>query len=171
MSDNSASRRDSTDNRIYDGVRVIDNVAVRLVDIHTGVERLFSSHNISLNGEFSALSQWMAGVNNTGNNPVAPPTQIQLGSGSGTPAVTDTACFTPIAGTLTTMVAAQANTPSAGTTTFTFQIAAGVVTTEVTEAFLRNTSGLGFAHTMFGTAFTPTSTETINIQWTKSYGT
>lgn len=145
-------------------------MTVLLKDIHTGSERSFSSHNISLNGEFSAISQWMAAVNNTGYNPVAPPSQIQLGSGSGIPAITDTSCFAPIAGTVTTMVAAQANTPSLGTTTFTFQIAAGVSAGEtVTEAFLRNVNGIGFAHTMFGTAFTPTATEALNIVWTKTY--
>lgn len=161
--------RENLWHRIREGVHVRDNVRVVLTDIHTGRQTVISSHNISTNYEFSALSQWLAGKNNTGYQPLSPPTQIQLGSGAGTPAVTDTALFSPIANTITTMSNVTAGSPTAGTSTFTFQIAAGIVTVQVTEAGLRDVSGNLWSHTMFGIPFTPSSTQTVTIQWEKTY--
>ncbi|MCL6442476.1 MAG: hypothetical protein K6T83_03255 [Alicyclobacillus sp.] len=150
---------------ILEGVTVLDNVTVILTDTVTGKTRSFSSHNTPLEHAFSVFSQWSAGVNNTGQNAVPGPTMIALGSGTGTPQTSDKSLFAPIPGATASLSYAQANTPSNGTTTYVFQIAAGVVTTEVTEAFLQDVNSIGFAHTMFGTPFTPTSTETITIQW------
>ena len=41
----------------------------------------------------SSVAQWYAGVNNTGYNPVSPPSHMQLGTGSGMPNHTDNALF------------------------------------------------------------------------------
>lgn len=152
-----------------ENVHVIDNVKVILTDIKTGKKREFKAHNIPLNYQFETLSKWISGVNNKGQNAVSPPTQIQYGSGSGTPAVTDQGPFTLINGSLTDLSYATPNSPANGTTTLVFQTAAGVITSQITEAFLRDTSGNGWAHTMFGTPFTPSSTETITTQWEQTF--
>lgn len=154
---------------VRENVHIIDNVTVTLTDIHTGKKRTFSAHNIPLNYQFETISKWMAGVNNTGQNAVLPPTQIEYDSGTGTPAVTDTGPFTLISGSLTNLSYANANTPQNGTTTLVFQTAAGVITTTITGAYLRDTSGNGFAHTMFGSSFTPSATETITTKWELTY--
>lgn len=154
---------------VRENVHIIDNVTVTLTDIHTGDTRVFSTHNIPLNYQFSAISQWIAGVNNTGYNAVVPPSQIEYGSGSGTPSVTDTGPFTAITGSLTNLNYVQANTPQNGTTTFVFQTAAGVVTGTITEAFVRDTSGNGWGHAMFSAPFTPASTETITTKYESTY--
>lgn len=153
-----------------EGVHIIDNVTVYLRE-PTGEERSFSCHNIALNYGIGVFSRWIAGVNNTGQNAVLPPTKIALGSGSGTPAPTDTGLFTAISGAVASLAYATPNSPSNGTTTFVFQIGAGIVTVQVTEAFLSDITNGGFAHTMFGTPFTPSSTETITIQWEFTFAT
>jgi len=112
----------------------------------------------------------MAGTNNTGYQAVSPPTQIEYGSGTGTPAITDTGPFTLIAGSLTNLSYAQANSPQNGTTTLVFQTAAGVITTQITEAYLRDTSGNGYAHSLFGAPFTPSASETITTKWELTFG-
>lgn len=141
-----------------------------LTDIHTGKSRSFETKNIACNGQLSAISQWVAGVaSNIGYNAVSPPTQIEYGNGSGTPAITDTGCFSLISGSLTNLSYAQANTPQLGTTTLVFQTAAGVINTQITEAFLRDTGNNPWAHTLFGSPFTPSSSETITTEWQLTY--
>ncbi len=157
--------------KVKDKIKAVGRVTTTLTNVLTGETRVKKSHNIPLNYQFSALSRWMAGENNEGYNAIPPPSQIEYGSGSGTPAVTDTGPFTPISGSLTNLSYVQANTPASGTTTFTFQTPAGVITTQVTEAFLRDTSGNGFAHTMYGAPFTPSSSENVTTQWQITYGT
>ena len=140
-------------------------MTVTLTDIHTGAERSFSSHNIGLTYLFSAFSQWYAGKNNTGYQALSSPTQIEYGSGTGIPAETDTGLFTPITGSLTNISYATANYSATGTTLFVFNTPAGVVTTQVTEAILRDKSGNPWLHSMFEVPFTPSSTEIITMQW------
>lgn len=152
-----------------ENVKVIDNVKVTLTDTKTGKERTFTAHNIPLNYQFQALAKWIAGINNSGQNAVLPPTQIMYGSGTGTPVVSDTGPFTPIPGSLTNLSYAQANTPANGTTTLVFQTPAGIVTTQITEAFLRDVNGNGFGHLNFGSPFTPSPTETITTQWEQTF--
>ncbi len=144
---------------------MIDNVRTILTDTKTGKIRSFSSHNISLTYLFSAFSQWMTGKNNTGYQALSPPTQIEYGSGTGTPAETDTGLFTPITGSLANLSYATANYSVTGTSLFVFNTPAGVITTEVTEALLRDISGHAWLHTMFGVPFTPSLTEIITTLW------
>lgn len=150
---------------VRENVRVMDNVIVTLEDIHTGNKRIVTSHNASLNYSHSALAQWVGGINNTGYQAVVPPSQIELGSGSGTPSAGDVGLFSPYSATLTPLSYVTVNSPSQGTTTFVFQIPAGKVTTQVTEALMRDVNGNNWFHTMFGTAFTPTASENLTIQW------
>ena len=155
---------------ILSNTHIKDNVTVTLTDTITGKQRTFTAHNIALDYHFVALSKWVSGLYaNVGYNNVPPPSQIEYGSGSGTPASTDTGNFTNISGSLTNLSYAQDNTPQNGTTTLVFQTAAGVVTGQITEAFLRDTSGNGFCHTLFGAPFTPSSTETITTKWELTY--
>ena len=148
---------------------VRDNVFVYLTDIHTGeVTEIESSHNIALTYMLTILPRWLAGVNNTGYNATEPPTQIELGSGAGTPQVTDTGLFTPIPAYLTSLSYVQMDTPSAGSITLVFQIPAGVVSGQVTEALLRDTSANPWSHTMFPAPFTPVSTQTITVKWVQT---
>lgn len=148
----------------------MDNVTVTLTDIHTGAKRTFSGHNTPLNYAFSAHAQWDAGVNNTGQNAVLPALVISLGSGSGTPSVNDTGLFAPIAGATASISYVTANSPSAGTTTKVWQIGAGIVSgATVTEALQSDANGNPWYHTMFSSSFTPSSSETITIQWEDTF--
>lgn len=155
--------------RVRENTKVRDNVHVVLTDIVTGKTQRITAHNIPLNHSFAVFASWYAGVNNTGQNAILPPSQIELDAGSGTVASTDTGPFVPIPNTLTSISYVQANSPVSGTTTLVFQIAAGTVTTEVTGAFLRDISGNGFAHTLFATPFTPSSTQNITIVWENTF--
>jgi hypothetical protein len=145
------------------GTKIIDNVSVELVDELTGEVRSFSSHNTPLSFAFSALSQWIGGKNNSGYQALLPPSQTQLGKGTGTPSVDDPGLFTPIPGVFEASYVQQ-NTPS-GTTTFVFQIPAGAVTEQITEALIRDSSVNPWFHTMFPEPFTPSLTENITLQW------
>ncbi|UOF90754.1 hypothetical protein LSG31_00280 [Fodinisporobacter ferrooxydans] len=151
--------------KIRQGVHIMDNVTVTLTDINTGEEQSFSRHNIELNYALSALSQWIAGFNNSGYQPVYPPSKCSLGSGSGTPAKTDEALFAAISNGTANVNVANANSPSSGTTTFIFQFPAGQVTTQVTEALMTDVNGNPWFHVIFGSAFTPTSTQMITVKW------
>jgi len=155
--------------KVRSGTKITDNVIVTLTDSITGKERAFSSHNLALNYANSAFAQWIGGKNNLGYQPVSPPTQIQLGSGSGTPSVTDPGLFTPIAGTLFPFSYNQQNSPVSGTTTFIFQIPSGIVSTLVTEVLFRDTSANPWFHTMLPVPFTPLITENITIQWSITF--
>jgi hypothetical protein len=156
--------------RIREGIGVIDNVIVTLTDINTGEEQVFSTHNIELNYALSALSQWMAGKNNVGFQPVYPPSTCSLGNGTGVPAKTDTALFAAIAGSTVSMSYASPDTPASGTTTFVFQYPPGQVTVLIKEALMKDVNGNGWFHTNFPSPFTPSSTQTITIQWQVTFG-
>lgn len=156
--------------QIRENTLILDNVTTTLVDIATGKTRSFRAHNIPCNGQFSALSQWVSGlVGNIGYNNLPPPSQIEYGNGTGTPAVTDTGPFSLINGSLTDLSYAQANTPQLGTTTLVFQTAAGIITGQITEAFLRDTSSRPWGHLMYGAPFTPGATENITTTWEITY--
>lgn len=155
--------------QIRAGTKIVDNVTVMLIDEKTGKQRHFSSHNTPLNFAFSALSQWIGGKNNSGYQPILPPTKCQLGSGSGVPSPSDHGLFQPINGSTVNMSYAQVNTPTSGTTTFVFQIPAGTVTAQVTEALMKDAAGNPWYHAMFPTAFTPSSTENITVQWETTF--
>ncbi len=154
---------------IREGISIVDNVIVTLTDIFTGKETIISTHNIELNYAFTAFSQWIAGINNVGYLPVYPPSKCSLGSGTGTPAKTDVALFTPIASSTVAMNGAIPNTPIAGTTTFLFQYPPGQVTTLVKEALMTDINGNPWFHTLFPSPFTPGSTQTISIQWQTTF--
>lgn len=152
--------------RIREGVSVIDNVYVTLTDILTGEETVVAqSHNTALNYALQSIARWIGGANNSGYQAVVPPTQIELGDGSGTPSPSDAGLFSPISGTIATYSYVQLDTPSAGTTTFVFQIAAGIVTGQVTESLMRDIDGNGWYHTMFPAPFTPSNTQNITVTW------
>ena len=154
---------------IREGMSVIDNVTAILTDTRTGVTRTFTGHNTPLNYAFSAHAQWDAGVNNTGQNAVPTALILSLGSGSGTPSVNDTGLFAPISGATANISYVTANAPSVGTTTKVWQIGAGIVTQTVTEALQTDVNGNAWYHTMFSSPFTPSSTETITIQWEDTF--
>lgn len=146
-----------------------DNVFVTLTDIYTGKKRYFQTHNIALNYMLSTLSQWLSGVNNTGYNALIPPSRVIYGTGSGTPSPTDTGCFSPLTNSTTNLNLVLPNTPQLGSTSFVFQTPAGVITQTVTEAFLMDTNGNGWAHSMFQQPFTPLPGETVTLTWVISF--
>ncbi|WP_156157862.1 hypothetical protein [Gordoniibacillus kamchatkensis] len=151
--------------KFREGVHILDNVTVTLTDTITGEKTVFSCHNIELNYTLSALSQWISGKNNVGYQPVFPPSRCSLGSGSGTPAKTDTSLFTPIPNSTISMSSATPDSPAVGTTTFIFQYPAGQVTTQVTEALMSDVNGNGWFHSKFASPFTPSASQTITVQW------
>lgn len=94
----------------------------------------------------SAVAQWYAGVNNTGYNPVKPPNYMELGTGTGTPAHTDTALFTESPATNQ-----QCSVVSASTNQATFVCQYYGTSTNAgtyTEAGLKDSDGHLFGHLM-----------------------
>lgn len=154
---------------IREGTEIKDNVTVVLTDIYTGKQRFFSEHNMPLTYAFHAFSQWIAGKNNTGYQPIYSPSKCSLGSGSGTPAKGDSGLFTPIANGTESKSYANADDPTSGTTTFVFQFPAGQITTQVTESWMSDINGNGWFHTMFNTPFTPSSSENITVKWETTF--
>jgi len=155
--------------KVRSGTKITDNVIVTLTDSITGKERAFSAHNLALNYANSAFAQWIGGKNNLGYQPLSPPTQIELGYGEGVLDVSDPGLFISLQGTLFSFSYKQLNSPVLGTTTFIFQIPAGIVSTLVTEALFRDTSANPWFHTMFPVPFTPLITENITIQWSITF--
>ncbi len=88
--------------RVGDSMR-ISSGRVRWVQTDRTGTVVFDSgwhHNVTTNYAAGAIAQWLTGTNNTGYNPVLPPTKMQLGTGAGTPSPTDTGLFAPVAATL-----------------------------------------------------------------------
>lgn len=57
----------------------------------------------------AAFAKWMTGTANSGTGALLPPTQIILGTGSGTPSINDTALFSSVAASLKTCDLLQTN--------------------------------------------------------------
>ena len=116
--------------------------------------------NIETNYLGNSVAAWLAGRNNTGYNPLSPPTMIELGTGTGTPAVTDTALFTPAASTL--IQCSLVNVSAASTTQF---IAQYFGTTNnagtYTEAGIFDTAGNLWAHTLISISISNGNTTTV----------
>lgn len=87
----------------------------------------------------SALAQWMTGTPNVGANALIPPSQIILGSGSGTPSINDTSLFSPVAGTIKTCEYIQ--TSSSGQSYFGHTYNSSDPAGTFTEMGLQDTNG------------------------------
>jgi len=114
----------------------------------------------------NALAAWSVGINNTGQNPVSPPTQFILGTGTGTPKVGDTSLFTPQAGTQTVI---NARTSSTNTSTLTINYNKGQLNSIFTEAGLLDNSSNLMAHLVFQSSITIQDTEAATFIWTETF--
>lgn len=120
--------------------------------------------NTTTNYGAYAISQWLAGVNNTGYQPVLPPFYVELGTGTGTTQVTDTGLFTPVLVTLTTCATAIPAVGPPPTITIVCNFVGTAITAGTyTEAILTDLSGNVFAHTL--KAITITTGLTTTLQW------
>lgn len=110
----------------------------------------------------NVLAQWLTGVNNTGYNPVLPPLYVEAGTGSGTPAPTDTNLFTPVSATYGRT--SIQDTPSNGVAEFVSQYYGDANNSgDYTEVGLFDANGNMFAHTMY--SFSIASGQTTTITW------
>ncbi len=123
--------------------------------------------NQETNWAASAVAQWLAGINNTGYNPVKFPNYMELGTGTGTPAKTDVSLFAAIPATNQKCSSLSAN---ANVTTFVSQyygVSANVGT--YTEVGLMDSDGHLFGHLMaaisiqLGLSTTVTWQLTVNV--------
>ena len=113
----------------------------------------------------SALAKWLIGQNNTGQNPVLPPQYMELGTGTGTPAPTDTNLFTPV--TATSQRCATFTNPSAGIAQWTSQYFGPVNNAgNYTEEGLFDANGNLWAHLVEAVTITQGLATTIVWQWT-----
>lgn len=92
----------------------------------------------------SAIAQWLAGINNTGYNPVECPFYMELGTGSGTTTINDTGLFVPVAATLQKCSYSVA---SSGVVTLVCPyVGTSITAGTYTEAMLRDSNSKLFAH-------------------------
>lgn len=102
--------------------------------------------NQETNWSASAVAQWLAGINNTGYNPVKFPNYMELGTGSGVPNKLDVSLF---AATPATNQKCSVTSASSNVATFVCQyygVSSNIGT--YTEAGLMDSDGHLFGHLM-----------------------
>lgn len=110
----------------------------------------------------NAVAAWSVGKNNTGQNPISPPTQLILGKGTGTVNVSDGSLFNPQAGT---KIGIAARTAVANTSTFTANYNTGQLSDTYTEAGMLDANNNLMAHIVFQSPVTVTNTEAATFIW------
>ena len=90
------------------------------------------------------IIKWLTGTANSGSGALLPPTQIQLGNGTGTPTAADTGLWAPITGTLKTCDFIQPYQTYYGQYSLTYQTSDP--SGNYTEVGLLDTSGKLWAH-------------------------
>lgn len=114
----------------------------------------------------NAVAAWSVGQNNTGQNPISPPTQFILGKGTGTPAVSDKTLYNPQTGTQRTI---SARTVVASTATFTTNYNTGQLNDTYTEAGLLDANGNLMNHLVFQSPVTVSNTESATFIWSNTW--
>ena len=148
--------------KIKSDVSIKAKVAVIITNQDGSQERRELGDNTACQAYLNAIASWTAGVNNTGQNPVSPPTQFELGTGTGTPAVSDASLFTPATGTLSVISARSA---VANTTTLTTNYAVGQLSGTYTEAGLLGAGGALLNHVVFQTPVSVDNTQAATFIW------
>ncbi len=118
--------------------------------------------NVTCNGMANSVASWLAGLNNRGQNPVPTPQYVMLGTGSGTPAITDTTLFAPDARTLVPVTLQRVGT-TPNTTEWVAVWGPNFAAVSATEAGLMTQAETLFAHVMITIALTPGTTT--SVQW------
>lgn len=114
----------------------------------------------------NALAAWSVATNNTGQNPVSPPSLFLLGTGSGTPAVSDTSLFSPDSNSRVSM---SARTSAGATATFTTNYAKGQLNGTYTEAGMLDVNGNLMAHIVFASSLPVTTSQAATFIWENTY--
>ena len=114
----------------------------------------------------NALSAWSTGANNTGQNPTSPPVSFILGTGTGTPSVSDAALFAPQTGTQTTI---STRTASGSTTTYSINYTKGQLTGTFTEGGLQDNSNNLMSHLVFQSSVNILNTEAATFIYTITF--
>lgn len=122
--------------------------------------------NTACQAFLNALAAWSTGANNTGQNPTSPPVNFILGTGTGSPSVSDTALFVPQTGTQTTI---SARTASGATATFTVNYSVGQIAGTYTEGGLLDNGNNLMAHLVFQSAVSILNTEAATFIWTQTF--
>ncbi len=144
------------------GIAIRDNVIVTLEDVITGEKQVYTQHNTVESYALDALAQWLAGVNNTGYNPVAWPTQMQLGIGSGT-------TFVSVSGTLKTISYAQWQGPGSGQMQAVCQWVESDPSGTFTQAQWLDTNLNPWFFVNFSDPISKSSTQNLTLQWTVTF--
>ena len=146
------------------------NVSGRLSLILTsedGAQRAIELGSNTLCQPFlNALAAWSTGANNTGQNPTSPPVSFILGTGTGTPSVSDTALFIPQTGTQTTI---STRTTSASTATYSINYTKGQLTGTFTEGGLLDSSNNLMSHLVFQSSVDILNTEAETFIYTITF--
>lgn len=141
---------------------ITGKLTVLLTD-EDGNTRIVGAGNTPCQALLNAIAGWIVGTNNTGQNPLSPPTQLILGTGSGTPSVTDKSLFAAQTGTQSVI---NARTATANTATLTMNYAKGQLNGTYTEAGLLDASGNLMAHLIFQSPLEIANTEAATFIWT-----
>lgn len=143
-------------------IGVSGHLKIVVTDHSTGDVKEYEYKNKITNALLARIAQWMAGVNNTGQNPAYVPSKFQLGTGTGTPASTDTALFTPSAGSL---VNAATVTYSSNTTTLTINYAQNFITGTFTEAGLLDVNSVLLTHVTLTPSLQIVANQSVSITY------
>jgi len=132
-----------------------------------GAQRIVElGENTLCQAYLNAVAAWSTGANNTGYNPTSPPMQFILGTGTGTPEVSDTVLFAPQSGTQMGLAARTAN---ANTCIFTVNYNTGQLSGTFTEAGLLDANSNLMTHLVFQTPLSVTNTEAATFIWSVTW--
>lgn len=120
--------------------------------------------NTVTNAALAALVQWLTGTGNIGYAAAPYPNYVELGTGSGTPAPTDTALFAPVAATNTQVAILQPSASNPAQAEWIVAFPSSVPTGTYTEAGLFTTNGTLFAH-VAGLTIDLSASTTTSLQW------
>jgi len=125
--------------------------------------------NVTTNGLAAAVAAWLANTPNRGQDPVRTPQYVMLGTGTGTPAVTDTALFAPVAATFVPVTVQRvASTPTVTEWVAVWGPTYGPVT--ATEVGLFTITETLMAHVLLDMGLTPGTTTSLQWQITVTPG-
>lgn len=145
-------------------IGVSGHLLFRIENHDTGAIREYEYDNIATNALLNRISQWISGVNNTGQNPAATPSKFQLGTGTGTPAKTDQALFTPVAASIINISAISSN--SSQQTIISINYPQNTITGTFTEGGLLDLNSVLLTHVLLTPSIAIGVNETVTLIYT-----
>jgi hypothetical protein len=119
--------------------------------------------NTLTNTFMNRIAQWLGGANNTGANAVLGASKFQMGTGSGTPAASDTSLFTPVASSLINIAGANV---SGNSVSYIINYPANTTSGTFTEAGLLDANNVLLTHLMLNPNISIAGNLAVTLQYT-----